>query len=78
MSALVFAHHRISPLAERLKDAAAVAFIALLLGIPMIGLTTASIRAARCSIADPLAGAAGLHRRVLRAVACCCVTASIR
>ena len=39
MSALVLAHHRISP-TERLKDAAAVAFIALLLGIPMIGLTT--------------------------------------
>jgi len=39
MSALVLAHHQISPI-ERLKDAAAVAFIALLLGIPMIGLTT--------------------------------------
>jgi branched-chain amino acid transport system permease protein len=39
MSALVLAHHQISPV-ERLKDAAAVAFIALLLGIPMIGLTT--------------------------------------
>jgi branched-chain amino acid transport system permease protein len=39
MSTLVLAHQGISP-AERLKDAAAVAFIALLLGIPMIGLTT--------------------------------------
>ncbi|MEF8697925.1 MAG: high-affinity branched-chain amino acid ABC transporter permease LivM [Candidatus Accumulibacter sp. UW26] len=39
MAALVFAHHAISP-AERFRDALAVAFIALLLGIPMIGLTT--------------------------------------
>jgi branched-chain amino acid transport system permease protein len=39
MAALVLAQHSTSP-AERLKDAAAVAFIALLLGIPMIGLTT--------------------------------------
>ncbi|MBK7954416.1 MAG: high-affinity branched-chain amino acid ABC transporter permease LivM [Candidatus Accumulibacter sp.] len=39
MSTLVLAHEGISP-AERLKDAAGVAFIALLLGIPMIGLTT--------------------------------------
>lgn len=36
MAALVLAQHSTSP-AERLKDAAAVAFIALLLGIPMIG-----------------------------------------
>jgi branched-chain amino acid transport system permease protein len=39
MTTLVLAHQGISP-AERLKDAAAVSFIALLLGIPMIGLTT--------------------------------------
>ncbi|SBT04239.1 High-affinity branched-chain amino acid transport system permease protein BraE [Candidatus Accumulibacter aalborgensis] len=39
MAALILAHHQTSP-AERLKDAAAVAFIALLLGIPMIGLLT--------------------------------------
>ncbi len=39
MSTLVLAHEGISP-AERFKDAAGVAFIALLLGIPMIGLTT--------------------------------------
>ena len=39
MAALVLAQHATSP-AERLRDAAAVAFIALLLGIPMIGLLT--------------------------------------
>jgi branched-chain amino acid transport system permease protein len=39
MSALVVARQPTSP-AERLKDAAASALIALLLGIPMIGLTT--------------------------------------
>ena len=39
MAALVLATHTISP-AARFKDATAVAFIALLLGIPMIGLTT--------------------------------------
>jgi branched-chain amino acid transport system permease protein len=39
MTSLVLAHQGISP-TERLKDAAAVSFIALLLGIPMIGLTT--------------------------------------
>ncbi|WP_300452186.1 high-affinity branched-chain amino acid ABC transporter permease LivM [Accumulibacter sp.] len=39
MTALVLAPHGTSP-ADRLKDAAAVAFIALLLGIPMIGLLT--------------------------------------
>ena len=37
MAAIILAHHQTSP-AERLKDAAAVAFISLLLGIPMIGL----------------------------------------
>ncbi len=39
MTALVFAEHP-SSLADRLRDAAATAFVALLLGIPMIGLTT--------------------------------------
>ena len=39
MSALVFAQQPVS-FAERLRDAAATAFIALLLGVPMIGLTT--------------------------------------
>ncbi|MCP5247806.1 MAG: high-affinity branched-chain amino acid ABC transporter permease LivM [Candidatus Accumulibacter sp.] len=39
MATLVLATHSISP-AARFKDAATVAFIALLLGIPMIGLTT--------------------------------------
>ncbi|WP_291991730.1 high-affinity branched-chain amino acid ABC transporter permease LivM [Candidatus Accumulibacter sp. ACC003] len=39
MATLVLATHTISP-AARFKDAVAVAFIALLLGIPMIGLTT--------------------------------------
>ncbi len=39
MSTLVFAQQTISP-AERVKDAAATALLALLLGIPMIGLTT--------------------------------------
>jgi branched-chain amino acid transport system permease protein len=40
MSPLVFAHNT-PTLAERCKDAAGIALIALLLGIPMIGLTTA-------------------------------------
>ena len=39
MSALVFAHE-VPTAAERIKDAVSVALIALLLGIPMIGLTT--------------------------------------
>ena len=39
MSTLVFAQQTISP-AERIRDAAATALLALLLGIPMIGLTT--------------------------------------
>ena len=39
MSAVVFAHHQMSP-AERLRDAAWVAFVALILGIPLVGLTT--------------------------------------
>ncbi len=39
MSAVVFAHQGMSP-AERLRDAGWVAFVALILGIPMIGLTT--------------------------------------
>ncbi|MCB1917713.1 MAG: high-affinity branched-chain amino acid ABC transporter permease LivM [Rhodocyclaceae bacterium] len=39
MSAVVFAHHGMTP-AERLRDAGWVAFVALVLGIPLIGLTT--------------------------------------
>ncbi|MBR0566940.1 high-affinity branched-chain amino acid ABC transporter permease LivM [Azoarcus sp. L1K30] len=39
MSAVVFARHQITP-AERLRDAGWVAFVALILGIPLIGLTT--------------------------------------
>ena len=39
MSVVVLAHQAPSA-AERFKDASAVAFVALLLGIPMIGLTT--------------------------------------
>ena len=39
MSAVIIARHARTP-AERFKDAAWVAFVALLLGIPMVGLTT--------------------------------------
>jgi branched-chain amino acid transport system permease protein len=39
MSAIVFARHRMSP-ADRLRDALWIAFVALVLGIPLIGLTT--------------------------------------
>ena len=39
MSAVVFAHHAMTP-AERLRDAGWIAFVALVLGIPLIGLTT--------------------------------------
>lgn len=39
MSAIIVARHARTP-AERFKDAAWVAFVALLLGIPMVGLTT--------------------------------------
>lgn len=39
MSAVIVARHARTP-AERLKDAGWVAFVALLLGIPMVGLTT--------------------------------------
>jgi len=39
MTAIVHAHHT-PTLSERLKDASAAAFIALILGIPMIGMTT--------------------------------------
>ncbi|MBC9070464.1 high-affinity branched-chain amino acid ABC transporter permease LivM [Thauera sp. CAU 1555] len=39
MSTVVFAHHGMTP-AERLRDAGWIAFVALILGIPLIGLTT--------------------------------------
>lgn len=39
MSAVVFAQHAMTP-AERLRDAAWIAFVGLILGIPMLGLTT--------------------------------------
>ena len=39
MSTVVFARHAMTP-AERLRDAGWVAFVGLILGIPMIGLTT--------------------------------------
>ena len=39
MSAVVFARHAMTPV-ERLRDAAWVAFVGLVLGIPMVGLTT--------------------------------------
>ncbi|AVZ78493.1 branched-chain amino acid ABC transporter permease [Zoogloeaceae bacteirum Par-f-2] len=39
MSTVVFAHHAMTP-AERLRDAGWIAFVALILGIPLIGLTT--------------------------------------
>jgi branched-chain amino acid transport system permease protein len=64
MTPLVFAHHAISP-AERFKDALAVALIALLLGIPMIGLTTVD-QGGALRIASPLADAVRLRRRLLR------------
>ena len=38
----VFAYHAPTP-AERLKDAGAAAFVALLVGVPMIGLTTGDV-----------------------------------
>ena len=39
MSAVIFAQHAMT-LAERLRDAAWIAFVGLILGIPMLGLTT--------------------------------------
>lgn len=39
MSTVVFTHHAMTP-AERLRDAGWIAFVALILGIPLIGLTT--------------------------------------
>ncbi len=42
MSAVVFAHHAMTP-TERLRDAGWVAFVGLILGIPMIGLTTVDV-----------------------------------
>ncbi len=42
MSAIVFAHHSMTP-AERLRDAGWVAFVGLVLGIPLIGLTTVDV-----------------------------------
>jgi branched-chain amino acid transport system permease protein len=39
MSTVVFAHHGMTP-AERLRDAGWIAFISLVLGVPLIGLTT--------------------------------------
>ena len=39
MSTVVFARHQITA-AERFRDAGWVAFVALILGIPLIGLTT--------------------------------------
>ena len=42
MSAVVFARHAMTP-AERLRDASWVAFVGLILGIPLIGLTTVDV-----------------------------------
>ena len=42
MSAIVFAHHQLTP-TERLRDAGWIAFVALILGIPLIGLTTVDV-----------------------------------
>ena len=42
MSAVVFARHAMTP-AERLRDAGWVAFVGLVLGIPMVGLTTVDV-----------------------------------
>ncbi len=42
MSAVVFARHAMTP-AERLRDAGWVAFVGLILGIPLIGLTTVDV-----------------------------------
>lgn len=39
MSAVIFARHRMSA-AERLRDAAWIAFVAFVMGVPLIGLTT--------------------------------------
>ena len=42
MSAVVFARHAMTP-AERVRDAGWVAFVGLILGIPLIGLTTVDV-----------------------------------
>ena len=42
MSAVVFARHAMTP-AERLRDAGWVAFVGLILGIPLVGLTTVDV-----------------------------------
>ncbi|THF61868.1 high-affinity branched-chain amino acid ABC transporter permease LivM [Pseudothauera nasutitermitis] len=42
MSTVVFAHHGMTP-AERLRDAGWIAFVALILGVPLIGLTTVDV-----------------------------------
>lgn len=42
MSTIVFARHAMTP-AERLRDAGWVAFVGLILGIPLIGLTTVDV-----------------------------------
>ncbi len=42
MSAVVFARHAMTP-AERLRDAGWVAFVGLILGVPLIGLTTVDV-----------------------------------
>ncbi|MDX9716186.1 MAG: DUF3382 domain-containing protein, partial [Thauera sp.] len=42
MSTIVFARHAMTP-AERLRDAGWVAFVGLILGVPLIGLTTVDV-----------------------------------
>ena len=42
MSAVIFARHAMTP-AERLRDAGWVAFVGLILGIPLVGLTTVDV-----------------------------------
>ena len=42
MSTVVFARHAMTP-AERLRDAGWVAFVGLILGIPLVGLTTVDV-----------------------------------
>jgi branched-chain amino acid transport system permease protein len=42
MGAVVFAHHAMTP-AERLRDAGWVAFVGLVLGVPLVGLTTVDV-----------------------------------
>jgi branched-chain amino acid transport system permease protein len=75
MSAVVFARHAMTP-AERLRDAGWVAFVGLILGIPLVGLTTVDV-GGRLGVETRFGLLAAASPRCSPA-ACCCAGRSTR